>query len=131
MPTMYTIHYTVYDVQCTLTAYLQHSQTLYLVRNYILLEFRILGMICVRNKGSRPTTMEKRHFFLYIYIYFSPKIVEKNLFCQNPFPAILGRKKQTKKSSTTKPRPGGKGLCCRTTKQKFFFAASLRASYPT
>ena len=46
-----------------------------------------------------PATKEKRTFF-YIFIYFSPKIVE-NFFCQNPFPLFLDEKKNP---MSTKPR---------------------------
>ena len=49
--------------------------------------------------------------------------MEKNFLCQNPFPAILRRKKQKQKKvpMTTKPRGGGKGLSGRTTKKIIFF----------
>ena len=53
---------------------------------------------------SGPTT--KSGPFLYIFTYFSPKIVEKIFFGQNPFPAILRRKNKNRKKvpMTTEPR---------------------------
>ena len=61
--------------------------------------------------------------FFYIFIYLSPKIVEKFFFCQNPFPAILRRKKIL---MATKPRGGGlKALVAGPLIKELFYAASL------
>ena len=61
----------------------------------------------LREGGVKARPLRKKDFF-YIFIYFSPKIVEKIFFCKNPFPAILRRKKHTKKvPMVTKPREGG------------------------
>ena len=43
--------------------------------------------------GVRARPLRGKKTFFYIFIYFSPKIVEKFFYCQNPFPAILRRKK--------------------------------------
>ena len=61
----------------------------------------------------RARPLRKKELF-YICIYFSPKIVEKFIFCQNPFPAILRRKNKNKK----------KALVVGPLKKEPFFAAS-------
>ena len=69
---------------------------------------------------SGPTTKTGEFFFFNIYLYILAQKLEK-FFCQNPFPAILRRKKN-KKTMTTKPRGKGvKNLSGRTTKKRSFF----------
>ena len=63
----------------------------------------------LRGGGVRARPQKKTELFFYIFIYFSRKLW-RIFFFQNPFPAILRRKK---------------GLSGRATKKRTFFAASL------
>ena len=84
-----------------------------------------------RGGGVRTRPLWKK-IFIYIFIYLSPKIVEKIFLCQNPFRAILRRKKQKPKKvpMTTKGLRATRGLSGRTTKKRTFFICGFPKPLP-
>ena len=69
---------------------------------------------------ARP--LRKKNFFIFLYV-LAQKLL-RIFFCQNPFPAILRKKRKEKKFLWPLSRGGG-GLSGRATKKKNFFSASL------
>ena len=83
-----------------------------------------------KSSFNGPTTKEKRTF-LYIFVYFSPKIVEKNFCLSKSVSGYFKTKKNKNKKFLWPLSRGGEGvkaLVVGPLKKELFFAASLSGS---